>query len=98
MRTDRAAFRRLAAAIALSGATAIGAVALAPAAVADDTAAISAAPVMQSAVVVEPAPVTDDVARGLDALAALRGRQAQELIEMASEKKCLDAPVSGGRV
>jgi hypothetical protein len=43
------------------------------------------------------AKLTNEIARGLDALATLLDQQAQKLIAKASEKKCLDAPVSGGR-
>ena len=41
--------------------------------------------------------ITNEVARGLDVLANLLEKQAKELLDKASEKKCVDAPVSGGR-
>ena len=41
--------------------------------------------------------VTNEVARGLDLLAVFLDQQAQKLIDKASVKKCIDAPVSGGR-
>ena len=56
MSTTLASFRRLTVAIALSGITAIGAVALAPAAMADETPVVQSAPVVESAP--ESAPVS----------------------------------------
>jgi hypothetical protein len=178
MSNNLASFRRLTVAIALSGITAIGAVALAPAAMADETAVVESAPVVEPAPVVEapvvesapvveapvvvPPPVVvdkdgnehkapkyctvkdlekvakkvaeatkaasvlvraaDKLHASADALRAqaakskgfsarlltglasaadwagdLLDEQAQKLIDKASEKKCMDAPVGGGR-